>query len=118
MNARALVVIVVAGTSITPTAANHHLASPESVGFSSAGLKVKTAGGEVPQATPMTMRQLMSHTAGFDVNAGYAKLNLPKRDQPLQSFINSLAKLPLTAQPGTDWQYGPSVDIQGYLVEK
>ena len=64
------------------------------------------------------MRQLMSHTAGFDVNAGYAKLNLPERGRPLQAFIDKLAKLPLAAQPGTDWRYGPSVDIQGYLVEK
>ena len=24
------------------------------------------------------------------------------------------SKLPLAAQPGTDWRYGPSVDIQGY----
>jgi|KBSMisStandDraft_5_1062788.scaffolds.fasta_scaffold02863_6 CubicO group peptidase (beta-lactamase class C family) len=83
-----------------------------------AGLKVATPNGEVPQTAPMTMRQLMSHSAGFDVNAGYAKLNLPSRRQPLQGFIDSLAKLPLAAQPGTDWRYGPSVDIQGYLVEK
>ena len=83
-----------------------------------AGLKVATAAGDVPQTRPMTMRQLMSHTAGFDVNAGYTKLKLPNRSQPLQSFIDSLAKLPLAAQPGTDWRYGPSVDIQGYLVEK
>ena len=83
-----------------------------------AGLKVATPNGNVPQATPMTMRQLMSHSAGFDVNAGYTKLNLPNRRQPLQGYIDSLAKLPLAAQPGTDWRYGPSVDIQGYLVEK
>jgi CubicO group peptidase (beta-lactamase class C family) len=83
-----------------------------------AGLKVATAAGDVPQTHPMTMRELMSHTAGFDVNAEYTKLKLPSRSQPLQSFIDSLAKLPLAAQPGTDWRYGPSVDIQGYLVEK
>jgi CubicO group peptidase (beta-lactamase class C family) len=83
-----------------------------------AGLKVSTPAGEVPQATPMTMRQLMSHSAGFDVNAGYAKLRIPERDKPLQAFIDRLAKLPLAAQPGTDWRYGPSVDIQGHVVEK
>jgi CubicO group peptidase (beta-lactamase class C family) len=81
-----------------------------------AGLKVATPNGEVPQAKPMTMRQLMSHTAGFDVSAGYAKAGL--RDSDLQGMINKLAKLPLSTQPGTDWQYGPSVDIQGYIVEK
>jgi CubicO group peptidase (beta-lactamase class C family) len=64
----------------------------------------------------MTMRQLMSHTAGFDVNDGYAKANL--RDSDLQAMIDKLALLPLAAQPGSDWRYGPSVDIQGYIVEK
>ncbi len=83
-----------------------------------AGLKVATPNGEVAQTKPMTMRQLMSHTAGFDVNGGYAKHNITDRAQPLQSMIDKLAKLPLAAQPGSDWRYGPSVDIQGYIVEK
>ncbi len=85
-----------------------------------ADLKVKGADGAlVPQASPMTMRQLMSHTAGFDVSAGYdgptAIVDLKK---PLQAMIDRLAALPLADQPGTDWNYGPSVNIQGYLVEK
>ena len=83
-----------------------------------AGLKVATPSGEVPQAKPMTMRQLMSHTAGFDVSSGYAKHNIGDRTKPLQAMIDKLSKLPLAAQPGTDWRYGPSVDIQGYVVEK
>lgn len=83
-----------------------------------AGLKVSTPNGEVPQTRPMTMRQLMSHTAGFDVSAGYTKMNITDRGQPLQSMIDKLAKLPLAVQPGSDWRYGPSVDIQGYVVEK
>ncbi len=33
-------------------------------------------------------------------------------------MIDKLAMLPLAAQPGSDWRYGPSVDIQGYIVEK
>ncbi len=33
-------------------------------------------------------------------------------------MIDKLAKLPLAVQPGSDWRYGPSVDIQGYIVEK
>ena len=83
-----------------------------------AGLKVATASGDVPQVKPMTMRQLMSHTAGFDVSGGYAKHNISDRTHPLQAMIDKLAKLPLAAQPGSDWRYGPSVDIQGYVVEK
>jgi CubicO group peptidase (beta-lactamase class C family) len=81
-----------------------------------AGLKVATPNGAVPQTRPMTMRQLMSHTAGFDVNGGYSEANL--RESDLQGMINKLSKLPLAAQPGSDWRYGPSVDIQGYIVEK
>lgn len=82
-------------------------------------LKVKAADGSlVPQTRPMTMAELMSHTAGFDVSAGYEGQNISPRDQPLQYMIDKLATLPLADQPGTDWNYGPSVNIQGYVVEK
>jgi CubicO group peptidase (beta-lactamase class C family) len=81
-------------------------------------LKVSTPQGLVAPSHPMTMRELMSHTAGFDVSAGYEKHNINDRNQPLQAMIDKLAKLPLPVQPGTDWRYGPSVDIQGYIVEK
>jgi len=81
------------------------------------GLKVKAADGSlVPQATPMTMAQLMSHTAGFDVSAGYAQAGLRAGD--LKEMIRRLSALPLAAQPGADWRYGPSVDIQGHVVER
>jgi CubicO group peptidase (beta-lactamase class C family) len=81
-------------------------------------LKVASDAGEVPQAHPMTMRELMSHTAGFDVSAGYDKFDITNRNTTLQAMIDKLAKLPLAVQPGTDWRYGPSVNIQGHIVEK
>ena len=82
-----------------------------------ADLQVAAAdGGTEPQAHPMTMRELMSHTAGFDVSAGYDDAGL--QDGDLQAMIDKLAALPLAVQPGTDWRYGPSVNIQGYIVEK
>ena len=83
-----------------------------------AGLKVATPNGEVAQAKPMTMRQLMSHTAGFGTSGSYEGKNITDRTKPLQAMIDTLAKLPLASQPGTDWAYGPVVDIQGYVVEK
>ena len=64
----------------------------------------------------MTMRQIMSHTAGFGRAADYADINL--REGDLQGMIDKLAGQPLAFQPGKDWRYGPSVDIQGYLIEK
>ena len=81
-------------------------------------LMVSSPAGLVPQSHPMTMRELMSHTAGFDVSAPYDKLNVADRNAPLQAMIDKLAKMPLPVQPGTDWRYGPSVNIQGYIVEK
>lgn len=81
-------------------------------------LKVTSPNGLVSQTHPMTMRELMSHTAGFDVSAGYEGKNINDRSKPLQAMIDALSKLPLAVQPGADWRYGPSVDIQGYVVEK
>lgn len=82
-----------------------------------AALKVKGADGQlVDQATPMTMAQLMSHSAGFGVSSAYEGAGLA--DSDLQGMVDKLAALPLATQPGTAWDYGPSVNIQGYVVEK
>jgi len=81
-----------------------------------ANLVVATPTGHGPQIQPMNMRQLMSHTAGFDVSGGYTNLTDPAL--PLQAMIDKLAALPLPCQPGTDWRYGPVVNIQGYVIEK
>ena len=82
-----------------------------------ANLNVKSANGAfVAQNSPMTMAQLMSHTAGFGVSAVYNNAGLVETD--LQGMVDKLAKLPLETQPGTAWDYGPSVNIQGYIVEK
>src|ERR1700722_1364918 len=84
-----------------------------------ADLKVRRKDGDpVPQARPMTMAQLMSHTAGFGRAGEYADKGVNLRAGDLQDMIDALAGLPLSFQPGTDWRYGPSVDIQGYLVEQ
>ena len=75
---------------------------------------------------PVTMGELMSHTGGFTY--GYFS-NTPvdklQRDadvlnvgNTLDEFINRVAKLPLNAQPGSEWHYSISVDIQGYIVQK
>ena len=81
-----------------------------------AGLKVRTPAGPVPQASPMTMRQLMSHTAGFGTLADYENAGL--RDGDLKDMVAKLGTMPLYSQPGTDWAYGPAVDIQGHVIER
>ncbi|KAF2431663.1 beta-lactamase/transpeptidase-like protein [Tothia fuscella] len=64
-----------------------------------------------PQATPMTMAQLMSHSAGFPGLIAASGATLTKG-------VESVVKGNLAAQPGTKWAYGPGVEIQGYLMEK
>lgn len=72
-----------------------------------------------------TMRELMSHTAGFAYGLfGTDPANAAFRDRAilsspdLQSFIGQVADVPLLFQPGEAWAYSAAVDIQGYIVEK
>jgi CubicO group peptidase (beta-lactamase class C family) len=78
------------------------------------------------QVHPMTMRELMSHTGGFTYgyfsNTPVDKLqreaDLLNVDNTLEEMIKRVAKLPLNAQPGSEFHYSISVDIQGYIVQK
>ncbi len=78
------------------------------------------------QGHPVTMRELMSHTGGFTYgifsNTPVDKLqreaDLLNIDITLDEFIKRVAKLPLNSQPGAEWHYSISVDIQGYIVQK
>jgi len=74
---------------------------------------------------PATMRQLMSHTAGFAYGlAGDDPANKAFRDervlgsQDLDEMMKKIAGIPLLYEPGTRWSYSVAVDIQGYLVQK
>src|SRR6266496_2151498 len=71
-----------------------------------------------------TMRELLSHSAGFSygngktmVDAMYKDLK-PMESANLQEMIDKLAKIPLNYQPGKGWTYSLSMDIEGYLIEK
>lgn len=71
-----------------------------------------------------TMRELMSHSAGFSYGAGHTVVDAMYKDQKvrqaanLQELINRLAAIPLNYQPGKGWTYSLSMDIEGYIVEK
>ena len=72
-----------------------------------------------------TMRELMTHTAGFThgfitntpVDKMYRDANVLGSEN-LKEAIDKLAKIPLMYQPGKAWFYSISMDIQGYIVEK
>jgi CubicO group peptidase (beta-lactamase class C family) len=74
---------------------------------------------------PPTMRELMTHTAGFTyffadrpVDNMYRDAKVLTGSANLQEMIDKLAKIPLLYQPGKGWEYSMSMDIQGYIVEK
>ena len=79
---------------------------------------------EKPAHAP-TVGELMTHTAGLTygffgstpVDKMYVSEN-PLAAPTLQGLVDKLGKLPLLYQPGTQWVYSLSVDVQGYLVEK
>lgn len=90
-------------------------------------LKVMRSDGTlVPPHHAPTMRELMSHSAGFTygefgdsaVDKLVKQANVLDSNSTLKAAMGKIAKLPLKHQPGTQWEYSISVDIQGYIIEK
>ncbi|TXT06151.1 hypothetical protein VHUM_03624 [Vanrija humicola] len=77
----------------------------------------------VPRRNPITVRQLLSHTAGLGYPFFSPHLqrylsvnNIPNFMEP-DSGMDGF-NIPLIAQPGTRWAYSLSVDWAGILVER
>ncbi len=92
-------------------------------------LKVETAAGDVALTRPITVQDLLRHTAGM-VYAGstrsprikkmYEELNIEslERDITAAEVLKNLGTIPLAHQPGTFWEYSISVDVLGLLLER
>ncbi len=93
----------------------------------------------VPAKTPITIRHLLTHTAGLsysivakgpllaeyerlgllplEVNgAAEAKMKLV-RPKTLAEFANRVATVPLIAEPGTTWSYSVALDVLARVIE-
>lgn len=84
-------------------------------------VQVLEGGGLRAPKTPLTVRQLLTHTSGF----GYEIFNTDLREYAAQGKVPTMMaggdgflKAPLLFDPGTRWEYGISTDWLGKLVEK
>lgn len=88
----------------------------------------------VPAAKPITVQDLLRHTSGIgypeiianpEIKKAYTQAGLyvqggtdyDQRRVTPKEMISGIAKAPLNSQPGTNWEYGMSVDLLGRVVE-
>jgi CubicO group peptidase (beta-lactamase class C family) len=79
----------------------------------------------VPCATPITIRHLLTHTAGFtggifDPGLLHDAVHARRVRDPafsLAQMAEALAALPLQFEPGSGWQYSLATDVLARLVE-
>ncbi len=74
-----------------------------------------------PARKPITLRYLLTHTAGFSYEMWNADIGRYQEHAGLPGIIscqNKALETPLVAEPGTRWEYGINIDFAGKLVEK
>ena len=79
----------------------------------------------VPAKRPMTIHDLLRHTAGFSyefyapsaVRRRYIAARLSARERTNAEQVDVLASLPLMHEPGSVWEYSRATDVLGRVLE-
>src|SRR5215218_5586912 len=78
----------------------------------------------VAAKTPITVKQLLTHTSGYIYGFGKDPIDKIYNDSKLlqaptmSAFLERAAKVPLVQQPGQSFRYGISIDLLGAIIEK
>jgi CubicO group peptidase (beta-lactamase class C family) len=93
-----------------------------------AGAVPGTPVSAVPARREITIRDLLTHTAGISYGdgpaadqwkaAGIQGWYLADRNEPVSAVVERMAALPMDAQPGEKYVYGYNTDILGVVVER
>ena len=70
---------------------------------------------------PITLRQLLTHTAGYTYDIWNENTGLYEKKADLPGIItckDDALKTPLAFDPGDRWEYGINIDFAGKMVEK
>jgi CubicO group peptidase (beta-lactamase class C family) len=99
--------------------------------WSKTTVAVAKAGGGydvVPAKRPITIRDLLSHSAGISYgsgpgekvwrDAGVFGWYFADKSETVADVVKRMPALPMAAQPGEAWVYGYNTDILGVVVEK
>ena len=68
-------------------------------------------------ARPPTIRELLSNTSGYAYSIWNDDIRRYEAEAKLPGGRDKFAQLPLATAPGTRWEYSPSTDVLGILVE-
>ncbi|KAF2476617.1 beta-lactamase/transpeptidase-like protein [Lindgomyces ingoldianus] len=73
------------------------------------------------QEKGVTMRMLLSHTAGFGYSFWDPRVNMQGRPIGIEEFhgdVEDILESPMVNQPGSMWEYGINIDWAGIILER